>query len=140
MWFQAINSRPAYSADALAARLNVIPLEGQTVEDVPAAVVAACLEFGVEMRRDDSKKSKVEAGGRFAVVGLACKHAMKNRQKEYREGDAGEVRKTYTLSVRTCVSAFCASLSLLEMIVARERILPVDETRVTHVPWKKPAG
>ena len=103
MWFQTINGRPAYSAVLLAARLNVFPLEGQTVEDVAAAAVAACLEFGVEMRRYDSKKCKVEAGGRFAVVGLACKHAMKNRQKEYREGDAGEVRKTYTLSVRTCV-------------------------------------
>eukprot|EP00904_Undaria_pinnatifida_P000958 jgi/Undpi1/10863/HiC_scaffold_3.g01389.m1 len=59
-------SRPAYSADALAARLNVLPLEGQTVEDVAAAVtvVAACLEFGVEMRRCDSKKARK----RLAVV------------------------------------------------------------------------
>ena len=101
MWFQA--SRPAYSADALAARLNVIPLERQTIEDVAAAVVAAWVELGVKMRRCDSKRSKKEAGGRLTVVGLACKHVMKNRQKEYREGNAGEVQKTYVYSVRTCM-------------------------------------
>ena len=92
LWFQA--SSPAYSADAMAARLAVIPLEGQTVEDVAAAVVAACQEFGVEMRRFDSKKSSKEPGARLTVVGLACKHAMKNRQKEYLAGDAGGVHKT----------------------------------------------
>ena len=78
----------------MAARLAAIPLEGQSVEDVAAAVVAAFLEFGVEMKRFDSKKSSKEAGARMRLVGLACKHAMKNRQKEYKEGHAGEVPET----------------------------------------------
>ena len=83
MWFQA--GSPAYSAEALSARFAIIPLEGQTVDDVADAVVEACQEFGVEMRRCDSKKIKQEAGGRLVVVGLACKHAMPNRQKKYRQ-------------------------------------------------------
>ena len=82
----------------MAARLAAIPLEGQTVEDVTAAVVAAFHESGVEMRRFDSKKSSKDPGARLTVVGLACKHAMRNRQKEYLAGDAGE-----TLSSRMCV-------------------------------------
>lgn len=84
----------AYSADAKAARLSAIPLEGQTVEDVAAAVVAAFHEIGAEMRRVDSKKSSKEPRARLTVVGLAYKHAMKNRQKEYLAEDAGEVHKT----------------------------------------------
>lgn len=68
-----------------------------------AAVVEACQEFGVVMRRCDSKKSKKEAGGRLVSVGLACKHAMPNRQKEYRQGDAGEVLKTYLVHAHMCV-------------------------------------
>ena len=43
----------ASSPDAMAARLAAIPLEGQSVEDVAAAVVAAFLEFGVERKRFD---------------------------------------------------------------------------------------
>ena len=79
----------------MAARLAAIPIEGQTAEDVAAAVVGAFHEFGVEMRRFDSKKkSSKEPGARLMVVGLACKHAMKNRQKEYLARDAGEVHKT----------------------------------------------
>ena len=66
--FQA--SSPEYSADAMAARLDAIPLEGQSVEDVAAAVVAAFLEFGVEMKRFDSKKSSKEAGARMRLLGL----------------------------------------------------------------------
>ncbi|CAN0311822.1 unnamed protein product, partial [Ectocarpus sp. 4 AP-2014] len=80
-------SRPLYRGEALRVRLGIIPLEGKTVDDVAAAVLEACQEFGVEMRRCDSKKSKGEAGGRLVVVGLACKHAMSNRQKEYRQAD-----------------------------------------------------
>lgn len=101
MWFQA--RRPAYSGEALRVRLGIIPLEGKTVDDVAAAVVEACQEFGVEMRRCDSKKSKGEAGGRLVVVGLACKHAMPNRQKEYRQADTGDVLKTDICFVRTAV-------------------------------------
>jgi len=86
----------------MAARLDAIPLEGQSVEDVAAAVVAAFLEFGVEMKRFDSKKSSKEAGARMRLVGLACKHAMKNRQKEYRQGDAGELPETWTPPSRIC--------------------------------------
>ena len=53
----------------MVARLDAIPLEGQSVEDVAAAVVASFLEFGVEMKRFDSKKSK-EAGARMRLLGL----------------------------------------------------------------------
>ncbi|CAB1120545.1 unnamed protein product [Ectocarpus sp. CCAP 1310/34] len=92
---------PAYSAEALSARLAIIPLEG-SVDDVAAAVVEACQEFGAVMRRCDSKKSKKEAGGRLVAVGLACKHAMPNRQKEYRQGDAANgAKKRKSSSQRT---------------------------------------
>ncbi|CAM9705832.1 unnamed protein product [Pylaiella littoralis] len=92
---------PACSAEALSARLAVIPLEG-SVDDVAAAVVEACQEFGVVTRRCDSKKSKKEAGGRLVAVGLACKHAMPNRQKEYRQGDAANgAKKRKSSSQRT---------------------------------------
>lgn len=112
--FQA--SSPEYSADAMAARLDAIPLEGQSVEDVAAAVVAAFLEFGVEMKRFDSKKSSKEAGARMRLVGLACKHAMKNRQKEYRQGDAGELPKTWTPPSRIC----CARSGMIVANDSRE--------------------
>lgn len=90
----------------MAARLAVIPLERQTVEDVEAAVVKAFREFGVEVRRCDSGKSGKEAGARMTKIGLVCKHGMRNRQKDYRESDSGEVHKTWTLSSRIWVWAF----------------------------------
>ena len=76
----------------MATRLAAIPLEGKTIEQLEIEVMAAFQEFRVEMRRFDSKKSSKEPGARLRVVGLACKHAMKNRQKEYSMGDVGEVR------------------------------------------------
>eukprot|EP00904_Undaria_pinnatifida_P005355 jgi/Undpi1/194/HiC_scaffold_1.g00191.m1 len=74
----------------MSSRLDSIPLEGRSVEDVEADVKKAFLEFGIEMKRFDSKKSSKEPGARLRLIGLACKHAMPNRQKEYRgSADAG---------------------------------------------------
>ncbi|CAB1104350.1 unnamed protein product [Ectocarpus sp. CCAP 1310/34] len=100
---------PEYSADAMAARLASIPLEGQSIEGVEAAVVGAFLEFGVEMKRCDSKKSSKEPGARLRLIGLACKHAMKNRQKEYREGDganSGKRRKSNSRRTNCAVKGY----------------------------------
>ena len=74
----------------MSSRLDAIPLEGRSIEDVEADVKKAFLEFGLEMKRCDSKKSSKEPGARLRLIGLACKHAMPNRQKQYRDG-AGEV-------------------------------------------------
>lgn len=54
-----------YSADLMAERLAAIPLEGKNVEEVAEAAKAACLEFGVELRRFDSRKSSKEPGARM---------------------------------------------------------------------------
>lgn len=89
----------------MAARLAAIPLEGQTVEDVAKAVVIACREEGIKLAREDSKKSK-GAGARVTVVGLACKHGMKNRQAEYRQADAGEVHSNFYFSSHICLWHF----------------------------------
>lgn len=115
----------------MAARLAAIPLEGQNIEDVEAAVVGAFLEFGVEMKRFDSKKSSKAPGARLKLIGLSCKHAMKNRQKEYREGGGGEVSETWTLSSRIC----CASLSRPGMIVANDN--REGKASLTQVPRKR---
>lgn len=109
-------SSPECSEDAMAARLASIPLKGQSIEEVEAAVKGAFLEFGVEMRRSDSKKSSKEPGARLKLIGLQCKHGLKNRQKEYREGDGGEVPETWTLPSRMC----CARLSRSRMIVGND--------------------
>ena len=67
-------------------------------------MVDVCLEFGVVMRRCDSKKSKGEAGCRLYLVSLACKHAMPNRQKEYSLGNTtGDALEMYSFSVRKAV-------------------------------------
>lgn len=87
----------------MAERLAAIPLEGKSVEEVAEAAIAACVEFGVELRRFDSRKSSKEPGARMMTIGLACKHGMKNRQKEYKETDAGEVHQTQTSSSRICI-------------------------------------
>eukprot|EP00904_Undaria_pinnatifida_P010515 jgi/Undpi1/6594/HiC_scaffold_20.g09073.m1 len=86
-------SSPEYSANMMSSRLDSIPLEGRSVEDVEADVKKAFLEFGIEMKRFDSKKISKEPGARLRLIGLACKHAMPNRQKEYRDS-AGEVPET----------------------------------------------
>eukprot|EP00904_Undaria_pinnatifida_P011692 jgi/Undpi1/7653/HiC_scaffold_23.g10126.m1 len=86
-------SSPEYSANMMSSRLDSIPLEGRSVEDVEADVKKAFLDFGIEMKRFDSKKSSKEPGARLRLIGLACKHAMPNRQKEYRDS-AGEVPET----------------------------------------------
>ena len=67
----------------MSSRLDSIPLEGRNIEDVESDVKTAFLEFGVEMKRFDSKKSRREPGARLRLIGLACKHAMPNCQKEY---------------------------------------------------------
>lgn len=132
----------------MAARLAAIPVEGKTVEEVAAEVVGACQEFGVEMRRFDSKKSSKLPGARLTVIGLACKHGMRNRQKEYSAEIAGGVHKTWTLSRKkhrrspgsASSGVFGARLSFSETTVAEERLLSGDETCATQVPWKRPAG
>eukprot|EP00904_Undaria_pinnatifida_P007810 jgi/Undpi1/4159/HiC_scaffold_16.g07526.m1 len=85
----------------MSSRLDSIPLEGRSVEDVEADVNKAFLEFGIEMKRFDSKKSSKEPGARFRLIGLACKHAMPNRQKEYRDSAGNVTKKRKTRSART---------------------------------------
>eukprot|EP00904_Undaria_pinnatifida_P003346 jgi/Undpi1/13011/HiC_scaffold_7.g02675.m1 len=94
-------SSPEYSANMMSSRLDSIPLEGRSVEDVEADVKKAFLEFGIEMKRFDSKQSSKEPGARLRLIGLACKHAMPNRQKEYRDSAGNVTKERKTWSART---------------------------------------